>query len=303
MHRIAILFVMLASILLGGCTRLPDTGVTLLRPAGIVELQRYLLDNATALDQFRLRGPFGVAIEKDRALKLSAAQQINTDLYLTSPAEKTALVIILHGYASSKDDHAFQAMQIASWGMHCLVLQLPNDGPWSRNGRTVAEITRMIYNTPEIIDRRVDPNKIILIGHSFGASAMVIALSAGAPAIGAILLDPAAVGRDIPDYLGRITTPVMLLGADENLSLARNRELFFRFIHSQVAEVSIRNAIHEDAQYPSHDAQTTEEHQISFASAMTVSALSLAATGKLDYAWTSFGNALKDGTLFNPKNK
>jgi hypothetical protein len=43
--------------------------------------------------------------------------------------------------------------------------------------------------------------------------------------------------------------------------------------------------------------------QITFVSALTSAAFSLAATGKFDYAWASFGDAIKTGRIINPKKK
>jgi pimeloyl-ACP methyl ester carboxylesterase len=164
-------------------------------------------------------------------------------------------------------------------------------------------LVNFIHSRPEVIDSRVDVNKIILVGHSFGGTSVAIALAEGARAAGAILLDPAGVGRDLPDFLRKINIPVMLLGADEHVSQTRNRDLFYRYVRSGVAEVSIKDASHEDAQYPSQFAQTTEELQISFMSTLTAAALSLSATGKFDYAWSSFSGSLENGKLFNAKMK
>jgi pimeloyl-ACP methyl ester carboxylesterase len=296
-------------ILASGCTR-PPTGQTSLKPRTVAELQNYVLGHKVDVDEFRLRGPFDVAARKGHELRLSASERIDTDLFLSVPAEKAPLVIFLHGYDSSKEAHAHQAMHVASWGMHSLAVQLPNAGQWVTNGRTLARIVRSIHRSPEIIDRRIDVNKIILVGHSFGGSAVAIALAEGAPAAGAILLDPAAVGRDLPQFLQRIDRPVMVLGADDELASTRNRDYFFRYVRSGIAEVSIRDAAHEDAQYPSEfalrnfgiDPHTTEELQITFVSALTSAAVSLSSTGTFDYAWTSFG-AVKNGKFFNARRK
>src|SRR5205085_8583244 len=116
-----------------------------------------------------------------------------------------------------------------------------------------------------------------LVGHSFGGSAVAVALAEGVPAAGGILLDPAAIGKDLPNYLRRINKPVMLLGADDDVGSTRNRDYFYRFIRSGIAEISIRDAAHEDAQFPSEfslqnfgiDPHTTEELQVTFVSALT----------------------------------
>jgi pimeloyl-ACP methyl ester carboxylesterase len=221
------------------------------------------------------------------------------------------LVIFLHGHESSKEAHANQALHLASWGLHSLTVQLPSNGPWVANGKTLARIVSFIHRSPEVIDRRIDVNKIILVGHSFGAAAVAVALAEGAPAAGGILLDPAAVGRDLPKFLQQIKKPVMVLGADEDVAPARNRDYFYRFIRSGVAEVSIRGATHEDAQYPSEfalrnsgmDPDTTEEAQLTFVSALTSAAFALSAAGTFDYAWKSFDAVLANGRFFNPRKK
>jgi len=151
--------------------------------------------------------------------------------------------------------------------------------------------------------QRFDVNKIILVGHSFGGAAVAVALAEGAPAAGGILLDPAAISRDLPAYLRKISKPVVILGADEKISMARNRDYFYRSVRTGISEVSIREASHEDAQYPAATGVATEELQVTFVSALTASAFSLSASGNFDYAWASFGDAFGNGKLFNAKKK
>ena len=303
MLRRSMLFAIAWLMLASGCTRLPSTGETSLKPKTLSELQGYLLSHKADLEQFRLRGPFAVAMQENYEIRLSTTELINTDLFLSAHADKAPLVILLHGYGNSKEDHTYQAMHLASWGMHCLALQLPNNGPWVSNGKTLEKIVNFIYRWPEIIDNRIDVNKIILVGHSFGGTAVAVALAEGAPAAGGILLDPAAIGRELPVFLRQINTPVMVLGADEHLSSTRNRGYFYRFIRSGIAEISIKDATHEDAQFPSGFALTTEALQITFVSALTSAAFSLSSTGKFDYAWASFGDVLENGKFFNAKKK
>ncbi|MEQ1775940.1 MAG: alpha/beta fold hydrolase [Burkholderiales bacterium] len=311
MPRPSILIAIALLLLVGGCARLPRTGVTAIKAQTLSELRGHLLSHKADLDEFRLRGPFSVDIQKDYAVRLSAAERIDADLYLSAPAQKAPLVIVLHGHDNSKADHAYQAMHMASWGMHSLALQLPNNGPWVGNGRTLARIVDVIYRQPEIIDRRIDVSRIILVGHSFGGSAVAVAMAEGAPAAGGILLDPAGIGRELPAFLSRINKPVMVIGADERVAQTRNRDYFYRFIRSSIGEVSIRDATHEDAQYPaefplqlfSSEPSQTEALQITFASALTAVAFSIAATGNFDYAWASFGDAIKNGRIFNEKKK
>ena len=218
---------------------------------------------------------------------------------------------MLHGLDNSKEDHAFQAMHLASWGMHGIALDLPKRGQWIANGRTLAGLVDAIHRTPQLVDGRIDADKIILAGHSFGATAVATALGEGAPALGGVLLDPAGIGRQLRQLLQRITVPVMVIGADEGIWPTRNRGQFYRFIPAAVGEISIRDTVHEDAQYPNQhtlrgfqdEPEDTEEAQITFVSTLTASAFGLSATGSIDYAWNSFEDGFKNGIFFNARRK
>jgi pimeloyl-ACP methyl ester carboxylesterase len=295
-----------------GCTRqFPTTKVTPIKAANPAELQRYLLSSKPDVAQFRFRGPFAMVERRDLEIPLDSDLTVKADLYLCAAASKAPLVIVLHGHNNSKEDHAFQAMHLASWGMHGLALDLPKNGPWIANGRTLARLVDTIHRTPKLIDGRIDADKIILVGHSFGATAVATALGEGAPVLGGVLLDPTGIGRGLSQLLRRIAVPVMVIGADEDIRPARNRGPFYRFIPRAVGEISIRDTVHEDAQYPNQhtlrmfedDPDDTEEAQIAFVSALTASAFSLAATGNIDYAWNSFENAFNNGIFFNARRK
>lgn len=310
MLKNTILFAMAWLALASGCVRLP-TGVTPLTPATPSELRQYLLTHKPDVDQFRLRGPFGVATRRDQELRLSATERIEADLYLSAPAEKAPLVILLHGHGNTKEDHAYQAYHLATWGIHSLAVTLPNKGPWVANGRTLARIAAAIRRRPELVDSRIDVDRIILAGHSFGGAAVAIALADGAPAAGGILLDAAGPGKGLPGFLRKIAKPVVLIGADERISPMRDRNLFFFYIRSNVAEISITDATHEDAEFrlkpaprePGSESTATKELQITFVSALTAAAFSLGHTGRFDYAWAGFGNGVASGRFFGPLRK
>lgn len=293
--------------LVSGCIRLPSTGLTSLKPRSLEELNGYLLGHKADVELFRLRGPFAVTVQEDRELIMPSGEHFNVDVYLSSPKEKTPLVILLHGHGNTNKDHAYQAWHLASWGLPCLAVQLPNYGPWSENGSAVAELVRQVQRNPQLIDSRIDVNKIILAGHSYGGFAVAVALAKGAPAAGGILMDPAASESNVPAILIKVNAPVIVLGADERLTATVNREYFFRYIRGNVGEISIRDAVHEDAQYPAKsygfDGFAREDQQIAFVSALTSAAFSLSATGKLDYAWASFDDAIRTRRFFNARRK
>src|SRR5262245_11349236 len=227
-----------------GCTRrIAELEVTPIKAADPADLQRYLLSREPDVAQFRLRGPFPVVERKDLEFVLAAGLKVEADLYLCAAALKAPLVILLHGYDNSKDDHAFQAMHLASWGLHGMAISLPKHGPWIANGRTLAKLVDVIRRRPELFDDRIDANKIILVGHSFGATAVAAALGERPPVVGGVLLDPAGIGRGLSELLKRITAPVMVIGADEEIRGTRNRGQFFRFIPARVGEISIRDTL------------------------------------------------------------
>jgi len=310
-----------ASVLLlpGACTAAAAFDATPKRPIAeaaikaetFAELQGYVLAGEANLDRFRPRGPFSVAIQEDREVRVSSAERIQADVFVSGASQRSPLVIFMHGHDSSKGAHGRQAAHLASWGMHAISVQLSKKGPWDANGAALARLVRFVQRSPQAIDSRVDASRIILVGHSFGAFAVAVALAAGAPAVAAILLDPAPTGRDVPGVLRRVQKPVMVLGADEDIAPVRDRDAFYEYIRRGVAEVSIRDAVHEDAQYPSEaalnnggvDPDVTEELQVTFVSAITAAAISVSATGAFDYAWRSFARALQDGRLFDPKKK
>jgi len=306
----ALLLIALIMYSVGCARRFPEIAVTPIKAANRAELQRYLMSGKPDVGQFRLRGPFAIE-RRDLEITLPAGLTVEADLYLCAAARKAPLVIVLHGLDNSKEDHAFQAMHLASWGMHSLAIDLPKRGPWIANGRTLARLVEAIHQTPQLVDERIDADKIILAGHSFGATAVAAALGEGAHALGGVLLDPAGIGRQLPQLLRRITVPVMVIGADEDIWPTRNRGQFYRFIPAAVGEISIRDTVHEDAQYPNQytlrafedQPDDTEEAQIAFVSALTASAFGLAATGGLNYAWNSFENGLKKGIFFNARRK
>jgi hypothetical protein len=117
------------------------------------------------------------------------------------------------------------------------------------------------------------------------------------------MLDPAAISRELPNYLGKIRKPVLLIRADETVFEARNREYFYEYVRSNVAEISIRGAGHEDAQFPLQFSFGMDELQLEFLSALTSSAVSLASTGEFEYAWNSFGESLKTGRFYDARRK
>lgn len=307
MRKFSFLLALAVAAVASGCARMP-TGVTPLKAKSGSELRAQILKSTADVDLFRLRGPFEVETQKDRGLDLSGTERIAVDWYVAAPAEKAPLVILLHGHENSKADHSYQGLHLATWGIHTLIVDLPNQGPWVDNGRTLGRIVAAMRRRPDLVDKRIDLDRIILAGHSFGGAAVAVALAEGTPAVGGILLDPAAPGKEFPRFLRRVGRPVMLIGADEHYSPVANRGDFFHHIPKGIAEISISQAHHDDAQFALDEPEdpestSTEEHQVTFVSALTAAALSLGYTGNLDYAWRSFSDGLARGKFSNALRK
>jgi pimeloyl-ACP methyl ester carboxylesterase len=307
MQRYGLLLALVLLALAAGCARMP-TGVTPLKAKTSSELRKQLLESRPDAYLFRLRGPFEVETRNDREVDLSATEAVTVDWYLAAPAERAPLVVLLHGHENSKADHSYQGLHLATWGVHCVVVSLPNQGPWVDNGRALFKLVAALRSRPDLVDKRVDLNRIILAGHSFGGAAVAVALAEGAPVLGGILLDPAVPGKEFPKFLRRVSKPVMLIGADEYYSPVANRGDFFLHIRKGIAEISIAEAHHDDAQFAldapeDPESTATEEHQVTFVAALTSAALSFAYTGGLDYAWRSFAGGLQSGRFIKAMRK
>jgi pimeloyl-ACP methyl ester carboxylesterase len=276
------------------------------------EVRRGLLEYRPDFDEFLSAGPLKVKERLNVPLRIPPGDRVIADELIPVSDSKMPLVIIVHGNHSRKEAHRYQARRLASFGLHTLVLQLDNTDNWLKNGQLVARLAHRLHNAPGLLRGNFDPESIVLVGHSFGGSAVAIAAARGAPVKGLVLLDPAVVSeRRVTAALTRIRQPVMLLGADKEVFRSRQRRLFYRTAHGEMAEVSVRGATHDDAQYPSMfalstfgvDPFTSRAKQEIFTAALTASAFSIAATGSLDFAWSSFGKLVDRGVLKNPKRR
>jgi dienelactone hydrolase len=253
---------------------------------------------------FRKNGPFEYEIIENYNISLSPTNNLTTDLFIPQTKSKSPLIIMVHGNKFSKEVHKNQGKRIASWGFHCLIVGVPNQGQWIKNGLSITYLTKLIYDYPNIISSNIDRTKIILVGHSFGGSAVTIAAGRNAPVAGLILLDPAVVHKSIRKYMTKINTPVVLLGADPNVFTSRKRKLFFNNIAGPMTEVTITGATHNDAQSPSitkviwgFDPFTTAKYQETFLQAIIASSFSLTTNNSVNYAWKAFRPYLKQGIL------
>ena len=267
-------------------------------------LKKQVISQDLEIDAFFSQGPYSYKEFLDFNITISPKHKINSDFFRTGNRYKPALAIIIHGNGYNKLAHRAQAERIASWGFHCLVVNLPNRNRWLENGKKIKRLVSLIKSYPRLLAKSINPNRIYLIGHSFGGSASVLAAGAGAPVRGLILLDPAMVHDSVKDALENITVPSVILGADKRVFKSKRRSHFFQYIAGPIAEVSIIGATHTDAQSPSiykvhwgFDLVTNKIAQSRFLGAVLASLFSLSSSDRLEFAWYLFRKEIKRGNM------
>ena len=294
------------ALLLNGCLTTPKPPIVYSGSKNYSEVSsRIHRQKNISLATFHKRGPFKYEIIENNLVPISRTQTVLTDLLLPKQKIAAPLIIISHGNKSTKETHRFQAERLASWGFNVLVLGLPNQYRWLENGKTIAKVATLVHNWPYILADNIDTSNIILMGHSFGGSAVTIAAGSGAPIKGVILLDPAVVAEAVVGYMKNIQVPAILLGADQKVFKSRRRSLFYKNISSEMLEISIKGATHNDAQYPSDiamrafgfDWETTPELQERFMASIVTSVVSITDTNSTYFAWQIFKKSREQNEL------
>jgi pimeloyl-ACP methyl ester carboxylesterase len=188
-------------------------------------------------------------------------------------------VILVHGNRSYKEAHRYQGEHLASFGFRVYLPQLPTTDVWATNGIMLKTFTEWV------VRRLSDKNspKPILVGHSFGGSAVTMAAYLGTAVSGLILLDPAIFNDSVADLLGDTNCPAILLGADPKVFRSKQRSLFKKKFAGPFVELSVKGATHNDAQFPTMfslsnfglDPEVELKRQKLFTYLMTASAFSL----------------------------
>lgn len=257
--------------------------------------------------------PFTFNIIENYKFIINSNEIIKSDFYISNHNDIAPLIIFVHGNKSYKRNHSDQAKRIAAWGMHALVIQLPNIKEWIENGYRIYNLVNLIQKNPNLIKykNKIDINNIVLVGHSFGGSAVSIAGGLGARISGLILLDPAVYNNKVIKYLKKINTPVILLGADKKIFRSKQRYKFFKNINSNILEISIKKSTHNDAQKPSENninffglnIFSDDKLQQRFINSIISSSISLSMTGNINLAKISFQSLIKKNKMINLKIK
>ncbi|MCX6125333.1 MAG: alpha/beta fold hydrolase, partial [Proteobacteria bacterium] len=242
------------------------------------------------IDRYREDGPFNYQEDADVEMPISADERRQVDIYRTKGAGLAPIILISHGNFSGKRAHRNQARRLASWGFHVVVVELPNRDQWLENGRRMFEVAGFLTKWPKFLGDNVDGSRIILAGHSFGGSAVTLAAGFGAPVSGLILLDPAVAHPSVTAAMGRIDSPVVLLGSDVRMFSARGRKKFRKNIVAEFLELTVRGATHDDAQGPSMfsryslglDPFTNNESRAVFTASFVSAAISISSSGNLE---------------------
>ena len=249
------------------------------------EISSILAKREAKVDYFFKRGPLEVKKISNLKLPLDLEYSLDMDLFLPVQEKTSPLLIFQHGNRSSKEYHSKQADLAASWGFTAMTIKQPNRGEWLENGKRLKRLTELLSVWPSLLKKKFNPKKIILVGHSFGGSAIAIASGHGAPVSGLIFLDPALVHNSVKESLKKISVPAIILGADEAVFKSRRRTNFYQYFKGPLTEISISGATHNDAQFPNMfewkqaiglKPNPQEKKQQQFAAAIVAAAFSLA---------------------------
>jgi dienelactone hydrolase len=255
------------------------------------------LDLPQNLEGYEQFGPFAVDITENMPLPLNTREYCLANVFSPVTRNLSPLIILSHGNRGSKESFYEQAKHLASWGFHVVTPTLPNYGQWLENGNRLVSLSRLIQDAPWLFASNIQTEKIILAGHSFGGSAVALALGSGASVMGGILLDPALYAPAVTTSLRQNIKPIMVLGADTKVFRSRRRSSFYKETKGKAYEVSIKDSHHDDAQNPSireianilnFDPLTAAQRQKSFAAALTAAATSLARSGDFANAYKMF---------------
>ncbi|MFK7873031.1 MAG: dienelactone hydrolase family protein [Oligoflexales bacterium] len=264
------------------------------------QVEQRVLHQNLHIDEFSKKGPFKVKTHRQVSLSISPKEKFYGDYFRPSHKGKAPLIIFIHGNLFNRHAHSHQASRLSSWGFHTLILDVPNQHEWVENGKRVAKVTKLIQSYPQQLSSHIDTQKIILIGHSFGGSAVTLAAAHGAPVHGLILLDPAVVHDIVIKAMNKVAVPVVLLGADPSVFRSRRRQLFFKHIPTAMTEVTVAGSTHNDAQYPSItswrwgvDPFTTTQYQETFLRSIIVASFGLS-HHNLRYIWSVVRQAEKE---------
>ncbi len=275
------------------------------QPIAIEPIHQNILLLDPPLSRFAEDGPLVVQSRYNRELPLNLDESIVLDHFAPIIQDKAPLVVISHGNFSAKAAHREQGARLSSWGFHVLSVEFPNRDQWLENGRRLHRLIDLLHRSPDLLGTTVDSEKIIVVGHSFGGSASILAMADGAPVLGAILLDPAVVHSRVTKAMRKVVSPVVLLGSDQRLFMARGRKNFFKNIRSEMLEVTVPGAVHDDAQGPSMfsrsslgvDPFTSRDHQRYFRAMLAAAVIGLSSSGTLDFPSRIFDRERSQGRL------
>jgi len=190
-------------------------------------------------------------LHENEALYIDRKHTITVDLAIPKNKLNAPIVLVLHGNHSRKEAHRNHILELAKSGFIGMALQFKNSGQWYQNGRLLARTIPRLKDGISIGGNIIKGNDIILVGHSFGGYASVVAAGTYQQVNGSILLDPAMFNKRGPSYLSKIASPTIIIGADKRIFRSRKRDLFFKKLVDRKIEFSVLSATHDDAQNPS----------------------------------------------------
>jgi pimeloyl-ACP methyl ester carboxylesterase len=265
------------------------------------QIEKILKNIRPNIDEFKHSGPIPINVETQLTLSLPGGQSLSYDSI--APKVKSAsgpLVILIHGNRSYKEAHRYQAEHLASFGFQVFIPQLPTSEVWSTNGIIIKDFV-------DVLVKKEAENKPILVGHSFGGSAITMAAYLGTSISGLVYIDPAIFNNTVANLLWNTRVPAILIGADPRVYRSKKRWLFRQKYGGSFFELSVKGATHNDGQYPSMfalshyglDPRVSEKNQKLISFLITASVFSLIKDQNHGYIKSLADNLISEGVVYD----
>lgn len=252
MRRMSTVYAGVISLFLLSCAAQKDMSKESLpySPIANHDLNANLLSGKRSFQTLNELGPISIDLSENKRLFVSMDESFAFDYAKPLNNEPAPLVIFHHGNKYIKEAHRNQIIHLASWGFHAVSVQSINEYNWIKNGHRLKKLVDQIVSNPHVLSSNIDTRQILLVGHSFGGSAVTIASSLSKNVKGIILLDPAVVSDTVLRHQKSSDTPAILLGADPKVFRARRRSTFYKNMSNLKVELTVTSATHNDAQNP-----------------------------------------------------
>lgn len=172
----------------------------------------------------------------------------NYDIFYQKSNRNLPVVIVVHGFARSKDNMSGWGSFLADHGYFVVVPNLPFWANHSKNAEFISELINYIYSNSDY--KSIINNDLALVGFSAGGLATLIATSENTRVKLWIGLDPVDVGNLGSQAAKNINCPTYIIAAPAGACNANNNYKDFIISLKDNTLVKIDGAVHVDAEWP-----------------------------------------------------